>query len=85
MEGDRNWFNKGYENGYVFASKEADYDELAAICRAGDIPEKWDLFRAEILNRYLGEKGFDFDSFSAGFSSACRQHFQYLTGGSLKT
>ncbi|MFP3869339.1 MAG: hypothetical protein ACLFVT_00470 [Syntrophobacteria bacterium] len=72
------WFAAGYEKGYDFARCEADYDELAAIYRAKGIPTFWDIFRAEVLNRYLGVKGFDFESYAAGFAQACIEFFEKI-------
>jgi len=74
----RRWFEEGFQRGGDFASHEADYDELAAIYRAKGIPANWDIFRAEILNTYLGEKGFDFKSFEAGFTRACMAFFEKI-------
>lgn len=65
------WYDLGYEEGDRFARDEADYDELNAIYRSSGIPANWDIFRAEILNRYLGEKGFDFKAYERGFAAAC--------------
>jgi hypothetical protein len=70
------WFDRGYRKGYRFARNEADYDELAAVCRAGEIPSQWDLFRADILNRHLGDKRFDFKAYSAGFARACIELYE---------
>jgi len=72
------WFDRGYRKGYQFARNEADYDELAAVCRAGEIPPHWDLYRAEILNRHLGDKHFDFKAYSAGFARACIELYQKI-------
>ena len=74
----KDWFAAGYRAGAAFADSEADYDELAAVHRAGGIPAGWDLYRAQILNRHLGEKGFDFQSYSAGFARACSELFTRL-------
>jgi hypothetical protein len=74
----RKWFGKGYENGRQFAENEADYDELAAIYRAKGIPKFWDIFRAEIVSKHLGEKEFDFDSYAAGFAKACIEFFEKI-------
>jgi hypothetical protein len=74
----KNWFDPGYKNGKAFAVDEADYDELAAIYRAGGIPTNWDLFRAEILNKHLGDKRFDFQSYAAGFAHACIEFFEKI-------
>jgi hypothetical protein len=75
---DEKWFAAGYEKGREFARCEADYDELAAIHRAKGIPPYWDLFRATILNTYLGTKDFDFDSYAAGFARACMEFFESI-------
>ena len=72
------WFGKGYEKGRWFAQHEADYDELAAIYRARGIPKFWDIFRAQILNQHLGERDFDFDSYTAGFARACIEFFKKI-------
>lgn len=72
------WFEQGYKNGYKFASDEADYDELAAVYRARGIPTNWDIYRAEILNKHLGDKGFDFQAYSDGFARACIEFFEKL-------
>ena len=74
----KNWFDRGYKNGCEFAVDEADYDELAAIYRAGGIPTNWDLFRAEILNKHLGDKRFDFQTYAAGFARACIEFFEKI-------
>jgi hypothetical protein len=73
-----NWFKRGYQKGTRFARHEADYDELAAVYRAGGIPPKWDLYRAEILNRHMGDKGFDFQTYAAGFAQACIEFFERI-------
>jgi len=73
-----NWFDTGYREGAAFARSEADYDELAAVHRAGELPANWDLYRAEILNRHLGDKGFDFQAYSAGFARACSDLFETI-------
>jgi hypothetical protein len=75
---DEKWYRRGYEKGYLFVRKEADYDELAAVCRANGIPPGWDLFRAEILNEHLGYKDFDFQDYAAGFTRACNEFFEKL-------
>ncbi|MBW1959874.1 MAG: hypothetical protein JRH18_01830 [Deltaproteobacteria bacterium] len=72
------WFQEGYRKGALFAQHEADFEELAAIYRAKGIPTNWDIFRAEILNTYLGEKNFDFSSYEAGFVKACIQFFEKI-------
>ena len=74
----KKWYRKGYEKGYRFARSEADYDELAAVSRAGGIPPGWDIFRAEILNRYMGDGDFDFKVFAAGFSRACIEFYEEI-------
>jgi len=71
-------FAEGYRKGYAFARFEADYDELAAVYRAGGIPPGWDLYRAEILNRHLGDAAFDFQSYAAGFARACIEFFEKI-------
>lgn len=72
------WYKQGYEKGSAFARKEADYDELAAVCRAGGIPPGWDLYRAEILNQHLGDKNFDFKTYADGFTRACVEFFEKI-------
>jgi hypothetical protein len=72
------WYRQGYEKGYRFARREADYDELAAVCRARGIPPNWDLYRAEILNQHLGKKDFDFQRYDAGFAQACIEFFNAI-------
>ena len=37
-----------------------------------------DIFRAEILNAYLGVKDFDFKSFEAGFARACIEFYEKI-------
>lgn len=74
----KNWFELGYKNGGEFAKDEADYDELAAIYRTGEIPIHWDIFRAEILNKHLGDKSFDFQTYAAGFVRACIEFFEKI-------
>ena len=74
----KNWFVRGYKNGGEFATDEADYDELSAIYRAGGIPTNWDIFRAEILNKHLGDKSFDFQTYAAGFTRACIEFFEKI-------
>jgi len=74
----RNWFERGYRKGYEFAINEADYDELAAVYRAGGIPVSWDIFRAEILNEYLADTSFDFQAYAAGFEQACIEFFEKI-------
>ena len=73
-----NWFNRGYQKGCEFARCEADYDELAAIYRSRSIPPNWDLYRAEILNRHMTERGFDFKAYTAGFARACMEFFETI-------
>jgi hypothetical protein len=75
---DKAWYARGYAKGYRFARNEADYDELAAVCRAGGIPPGWDLFRAEILNQHLGRKGFDFRAYADGFAQACIEFYEKI-------
>ena len=72
------WFEEGYHTGAAFARYEADYDELAAIYRAGDVPTGWDIFRAEIMNRHLGTKGFDFSAYTQGFAKACMEFYETI-------
>ncbi len=72
------WYRRGYKKGYGFARNEADYDELAAVCRAGGIPPGWDLYRAEILNQHLGDKNFDFKTYADGFTRACVEFFEKI-------
>ncbi len=72
------WFREGYEKGKDFARYEADYDELAAVSRAGTIPAGWDIYRAETRNRYLGIKGFDFQAYAKGFAQACKEFFENI-------
>jgi hypothetical protein len=73
-----NWFDRGYQKGIGFARHEAEYDELAAVYRARAIPANWDLYRAEILNRHMGDKGFDFQAYAAGFAQACIEFFEKI-------
>jgi len=72
------WDAKGYQDGCRFAAAEADYDDLAAIHRAGGIPANWDIFRAEILNTYIGSRSFNFIAYAAGFARACIQFFEKI-------
>jgi len=72
------WYKRGYEKGYGFARNEADYDELAAVCRAGGIPPGWDLYRAEILHQHLGDKTFYFKAYADGFTRACVEFFDKI-------
>jgi hypothetical protein len=74
----KRWFHEGYEKACQFAQYEADYDELAEIYRAKGIPTNWDIYRAEILNTYLGDKSFDFQAYEAGFVKACIKFFEKL-------
>lgn len=76
QSGPDKWDVQGYRDGYRFAAEEADYDDLAAIHRAGGIPVNWDIFRAEILNTYLGSPSFDFHAYSSGFARGCIQFFE---------
>lgn len=72
------WFWEGYRRGMHFACQEADYEELATVYRAGTIPLGWDLYRAEILNYYLGVKGFDFHDYASGFAKACKEFYERI-------
>jgi hypothetical protein len=72
------WDAEGYAQGRWFAAHEADYDELAAIYRAKGIPVNWDIFRAEILNKHLGDDDFDFKSYEAGFARACVEFYEKI-------
>lgn len=72
------WFRSGYADGYRFAREEGDYEELAAIVRAHGVPGNWDIFRAEILNKFLGDSSFDFQTYEAGFSRACMEFFEKI-------
>ena len=74
----KNWFDQGYKNGGEFAINEADYDELAVIYRTGGIPTNWDIFRAEIVNKNLGDTSFDFQAYTAGFAHACIEFFEKI-------
>jgi len=74
----KKWYDEGYEKGRLFARHEADYDELAAVYRARGIPTNWDIYRAEILNKHLGDKGFDFQTYAAGFARACIEIFEKI-------
>jgi hypothetical protein len=78
------WFGEGYRKGQAFAHYEADYDEIAAICRAKGIPTGWDIFRAEILNAYRGQKDFDFRSYEAGFTKACIEFYEKIMGSKYR-
>jgi len=71
-------YHQGYQDGLRFVQEEADYDELAAIARTNTIPPGWDIFRAEICNRYLGQNWFDFSAYALGFGRACRKIFNLL-------
>jgi hypothetical protein len=73
------WYDLGYTHGFTFANEEADYEDLAAISREKAIPDHWDIFRAEILNRFLGESSFDFSAYSKGFGCSCTKFFKTLT------
>lgn len=77
-QADEDWFERGYKNGYEFSRYEADYDELAAIFRAKGIPANWDIFRAEIMNKHLKYKAFDFQAYASGFSKACIEFFESI-------
>ena len=72
------WDEKGFQDGCRFAMEEADYDDLAVIHRTGGIPANWDIFRAEILNTYLGSPSFDFQTYTAGFARACLKYFEKI-------
>lgn len=72
------WFARGYQKGTRFARCEADYDELAAVYRAGALPAHWDLYRAEILNRHIKDRGFDFQAYAAGFARACIEFYEKI-------
>ncbi len=74
----KKWYDKGYTYGLEFIQKEADYEELAAISREKGIPVNWDIFRAEILNRYLDNPLFNFQAYSEGFSQACMKFFETI-------
>ena len=76
--GHTRWYDEGYAAGWRFALEEAEYDDIAAIARAEGIPPGWDLFRAEILNQYLGAPGFDFSAYAGGFSRACIDLFKKI-------
>jgi hypothetical protein len=74
----RKWHDRGYEDGDRFARQEADYDELAAIYKNNGIPENWDIYRAEILNRHLGDKSFNFKAYEKGFTRACIEFYTQI-------
>jgi len=74
----KKWYDEGYEKGRLFARHEADYDELAAVYRARGIPTNWDIYRAEILNKHLGDKSFDFQAYATGFVCACIEIFEKI-------
>ena len=71
-------FHIGCADGCRFAREEADYEELAAIVRTHGIPGNWDIFRAEILNRFLENSSFDFRTYEVGFSRACMEFFEKI-------
>jgi hypothetical protein len=77
-ENRKDWFDLGYKNGNKFVQHEADYDELAGVYRARGIPMNWDIFRAEILNKHIGDKNFDFQAYIDGFARACIEFFEKL-------
>lgn len=77
-EAKESWFDQGYKKGLKFAGHEADYDELAAIYRARNIPANWDIYRAEILNQHMGNKDFDFQAYADGFTRACVEFFEKI-------
>jgi len=74
----KEWHTIGYEDGCRFIREEADYEELAAIVRARGIPEGWDIFRAEIVNKFLGQPSFDFQAYASGFARACTEFYEKL-------
>lgn len=74
----KKWYDEGYEKGCLFARHEADYEELSAIYRAREIPTNWDIYRAEILNKYIGDKNFDFQAYAAGFACACIEFYKKI-------
>ncbi len=73
------WYDLGYTHGFTFANEEADYEDLAAIYREKTIPTHWDIFRAEILNKFLADPSFDFSAYSKGFGCSCEKIFKTLT------
>lgn len=73
------WYDFGYTHGLTFAHEEADYEDLAAISREKAIPAHWDIFRAEILNKFLADSSFDFPTYSKGFGCSCEKIFKTLT------
>ena len=73
------WYDLGYAHGITFAHEEADYEELAAISGEKAIPVQWDIFRAQILNRFLANSSFDFSAYSRGFGCSCEKIFKTLT------
>jgi len=73
------WYDLGYAHGFDFAHEEADYEDLAAISREKAIPVHWDIFRAEILNRFLADPTFNFPVYSKGFGCSCEKIFKTLT------
>ena len=74
----KKWYDEGYEKGCLFARHEADYDELAAVYRDRGIPTNWDIYRAEILNKYIGDKDFDFQAYTVGFACACIELYEKI-------
>jgi len=72
------WYKEGYAYGFIFAREEADYEELAAIVKAKEIPVNWDIFRAEILSGHMYNPLFDFQAYSEGFSKACIEFFEMI-------
>jgi hypothetical protein len=74
----KKWYEAGYAHGLRFAWEEADYDELAAVARAGGIPRHWDIFRAEIINQHMGKPSFDFQAYAQGFGRACIKIFEKI-------
>jgi hypothetical protein len=73
------WYDAGYAHGITFAHNEATYEDLAAISREKAIPAHWDIFRAEVLNRFLTDPTFDFSAYSQGFGRSCEIFFNTLT------
>ena len=73
------WYDFGYAHGFIFANEEADYEDLAAIFREKAIPAHWDIFRAEILNKFLADPTFDFSAYSKGFGCSCEKVLKTLT------
>ena len=74
----KKWYKQGYADGLEFVRNEAEYEDLAAIARAKGIPVNWDIFRAEIVNKYLNNPLFDFQAYSEGFSQVCIKFFESI-------